>query len=90
MRGWSPDGVPMAAMTAPMDLDDVDRRLTDLEVKASFTEDTLDALNQVIVRQQSQIDLLVREIQRLREERRRGDGPPGADALPADERPPHY
>ena len=89
MAGRPPDGVPMAAMTAPMDLDDVDRRLTDLEVKASFTEDTLDALNQVIVRQQSQIDLLVREVQRLREERRRGDGPPGADGSPVDERPPH-
>jgi SlyX protein len=56
-------------MTYPQDLADVDRRLVDLEIKATFTEDTLDALNQVIVRQQEQIDLLVREVKRLRDER---------------------
>ncbi len=75
--------------------DDVDRRLTDLEVKASYTEDTLDQLNQVIVRQQGQIDLLVRELTRLRDEQakaadanaRPGEAP---GAAPADERPPHY
>src|SRR5581483_8116538 len=42
--------------------DDIDRRLTDLEVKASFAEDTLDALNEVILRQQRQIELLLREV----------------------------
>ena len=33
-------------------LDEAARRLTELEIKASFTEDLLDQLNQVIVRQQ--------------------------------------
>jgi SlyX protein len=78
-------------MTYPQDLDDVDRRLTDLEIKATFTEDTLDALNQVIVRQQEQIDVLVREVKRLRDERRKSEatGAPD-DAAAVDERPPHY
>ena len=31
-------------------LDEAARRLTELEIKASFTEDLLDQLNQVIVR----------------------------------------
>ena len=31
-------------------IDRTDSRLTDLEVKASFTEDLVDSLNQVIVR----------------------------------------
>jgi SlyX protein len=39
-------------------LDEAARRLTELEIKASFTEDLLDQLNQVIVRQQQQIDTL--------------------------------
>lgn len=44
----------------------IDRRLTDLEIKASFTEDLLDQLNQVIVRQQQEIAMLIREVQDLR------------------------
>ena len=52
-------------------LDEAARRLTELEIKASFTEDLLDQLNQVIVRQQQQIDTLVREIGHLRSKFRR-------------------
>ena len=65
-----------------------EQRLTDLEIKASFTEDTLDSLNAVVVRQQQQIDLLLRELAALREQ-------DSASASPAfrslrDELPPHY
>ena len=42
--------------------DDMDRRLTELEIKASFQEDLLDQLNQVIVRQQRDIAQLVRDV----------------------------
>ena len=44
---------------------DIEARLTGLEIKATFTEDLLDQLDQVIVRQQQQIDSLIREIARL-------------------------
>lgn len=68
--------------------DRIEHRLTDLEVKASFTEDMLDQLNQVIVRQQGQIDRLLRELSELRERR------PAADEVALrslrDELPPHY
>jgi SlyX protein len=68
--------------------DDVDKRLTDLEVKASLTEDLVDRLNEVVARQQEQIDLLLREVGRLA---RRGtaDDEPAFRSL-RDELPPHY
>lgn len=67
---------------------DIAQRLTELEIKASFTEDTLDRLNEVIVQQQRQIDLLTRELLELKQR-------PAADATPVfrslrDELPPHY
>ncbi len=65
---------------------DVDKRLTDLEIKASFTEDLVDHLNELVARQQEQIDLLVRELRSLRE--RAPDNSGSRDA--GNERPPHY
>lgn len=67
---------------------DTERRLTDLEIKASHAEDTIDRLNDVIVRQQAQIDLLLREVSLLRAQA------PAEEASPfrslRDELPPHY
>lgn len=40
---------------------DLTDRLVNLEIKASFTEDLLDKLDQIIIRQQDQIDRLTRE-----------------------------
>ena len=40
---------------------DIDKRLMNLEVKASFTEDLVEQLNQTIFQQQQQIDALIRE-----------------------------
>ena len=65
-----------------------DQRLTDLEIKASFSEDLLDQLNQVIVRQQQQIDELTRQIGQLRLALPQ-DGVAAARNL-RDELPPHY
>jgi len=67
---------------------DIDKRLTDLEVKASLTEDLVDRLNEVIVRQQEQIDLLLREVGRLARQGGSGDEP--ALRSLRDEIPPHY
>ena len=66
----------------------VDQRLTELEIKASFSEDTLDRLNEVVVRQQAQIDALLRQLLALREQiPADSSGPPRS---PRDELPPHY
>lgn len=44
-----------------------DQRLTNLEIKAIYTEDLLEQLDAVIVRQQKQINQLQDEVSRLRE-----------------------
>lgn len=66
----------------------IDQRLTDLEIKASFTEDLLDKLDQVIVRQQQQIEILMREIAHLRQPGT--DSGVGGSGNPREEMPPHY
>lgn len=65
-----------------------EHRLTELEIKASYTEDLLDRLNEVVIRQQQQIDRLEREVAALRQQ---------VDQAPAqgfrslrDELPPHF
>jgi len=70
------------------DEDKTDQRLTELEIKASFSEDLLDQLNGVVVRQQAQIDLLIREVKQLREQQ--PDGVAGGVARLMDDLPPHY
>jgi len=68
--------------------DPIDHRLTDLEIKASFNEDLLDQLNLVVIRQQQQIDALLRQVAQLRQQM------PEASNLtfnrPGDDLPPHY
>ena len=78
-------------MHAPDDAhpdDRVQQRLTDLEIKASYAEDTLDRLNEVIVRQQAQINALLRELAALRQQPASVDAP--AFRSLRDELPPHY
>ena len=47
---------------------DIDKRLMDLEIKASFTEDLVEQLNQTIFQQQQQIDALIREVSQPRQQ----------------------
>ena len=63
-------------------------RLTDLEIKASFTEDLLEQLDAVIVRQQQQIDNLTREIAHLKQTASSGETTEFRSL--AGEPPPHY
>lgn len=70
-----------------MDQDDTTRRLTELEIKASFADDLLDQLNQTVFRQQQMIERLAHEIAELK--RRAPEGGATAGSL-RDELPPHY
>ena len=66
----------------------MESRLTEIEIKLSYTEDLVDELNRVVFRQQQQIDLLIGELRALRQQ--------VMNALPAEQRslrdeiPPHY
>ncbi|MEZ5645234.1 MAG: SlyX family protein [Burkholderiaceae bacterium] len=62
-------------------------RLTQLEVKLAYAEDLLDTLNATVARQQEQIELLARELVRLRRKNAETDQ---GDGTRPDERPPHY
>ena len=66
----------------------IDQRLTDLEIKASFTEDLVDHLNQLVIDQQEQIDRLLREVTALRLQAPASDT--GEPRSLRDELPPHY
>lgn len=71
-----------------MDNSHIDDRLTALEIKASFAEDTIERLDAIIIRQQDQIDQLVRELVRLRSQVPEEGS--GLQSNPRDELPPHY
>ncbi len=64
-----------------------DPRLMNLELKVLELEHTIDQLNEVVIRQQAQIDRLVREVQELAQ--RQPADAPGFRSL-RDELPPHY
>jgi SlyX protein len=66
----------------------LEQRITELEIKASFTEDTVESLNQVVVRQQAQIDRLIRELVDLRGQAVAAE--PASFRSLRDELPPHY
>ena len=74
--------------SSPISTPSTDQRLTDLEIKATYTEDLLEALDQVVIRQQQQIDLLLREVTRL-QELQTDSGLPMARSL-RDDLPPHF
>ncbi|MBU3637330.1 SlyX family protein [Polynucleobacter sp. es-MAR-4] len=63
-------------------------RITNLEIKLSFTEDLIDQLNQTIYKQQQQIEFLYRELKSIKEQASSGDG--AVNSSPKDEIPPHY
>ena len=69
-------------------LSDTEQRLSELEIKASYSEDLLEQLNMAIYRQQLQIDALLHELQQLRQQQAGSNT--GAPRNLRDELPPHY
>lgn len=65
-----------------------DDRLTELEIKAGFTDDLLEELNRTIYRQQQQIEQLRGELRALRQQMQMAA--PSEQRNAADEVPPHY
>ncbi|WP_114636670.1 SlyX family protein [Polynucleobacter necessarius] len=63
-----------------------DERITNLEIKLSFTEDLIEKLNETVYKQQQQIEFLYRELKAVKEQASSsGDG-----GSLKDEIPPHY
>ncbi len=63
-------------------------RITNLEIKLSFTEDLIEQLNQTVYKQQQQIEFLYRELKSLKEQAGSNDQPSARNLK--DEIPPHY
>jgi SlyX protein len=68
--------------------DNTEQRLTDLEIKATYSEDLLEQLDQIITRQQQQIALLLREVTELRQPAADTASTPGRSLR--DDLPPHF
>jgi SlyX protein len=66
----------------------MEARITELEIKISYTEDAVDALNRTIFRQQQQIDQLLSQVMALREQVQ--SAAPNEQRSLRDELPPHY
>ena len=50
------------------DISRLEARITDLEIKISYSEDLVDELNHMIFRQQQQIDQLINQVRTLSEQ----------------------
>ncbi len=66
----------------------MDQRIAELEVKLSFAEDMVEALNKTVFRQQQQIEQLQKDVVAMREQIRLSMPAEKRDAR--DEVPPHY
>ncbi len=66
----------------------MESRLTEIEIKLSYTEDLVDELNRTVFRQQQQIDMLIGELRALREQVMNAQ--PAEQRSLRDEIPPHY
>ncbi len=60
-------------------------RVTDLEIKVTYQDQTIETLNQVVIELRSDVERLERALKLV--EQQVIAGPPGD---PANERPPHY
>lgn len=62
----------------------MDDRLTDVEIKLAFAERRIDELDDVVRGMSENLDVLIKEVKRLRRQAEPSDAPP------ANEKPPHY
>lgn len=67
----------------------MDERLTKLEMKIAYAEETILALDAVVSAQSQEIAILSNRLEKL-DRRLTALGENGEDGLPDNERPPHY
>ena len=66
----------------------IDQRLTNLEIKATYTEDLVEQLDKIIVHQQQQIAQLIREVIELRQPAL--ETVMNNQSILRDDKPPHF
>ncbi|ALS63305.1 MULTISPECIES: SlyX family protein [Pandoraea] len=67
----------------------MESRIVELEVKTAFQEDLIETLNEIVTRQERQIDLLQKQFSALYQQML-SQGQGGNDSNPRHEIPPHY
>ena len=67
----------------------LEARIAEIEAKLTLSEDSLDALNRTVYRQQQLIDRLERELRAVRDQVE-ATASAGEAGTPANEVPPHY
>ena len=76
-------------MTQQAAVEVLEARMAEVEIKLSYSEDLIEALNTTMYRQQLQIEQLVQEIRAMREEKRNEEARAGLKNI-RDDIPPHY
>jgi SlyX protein len=66
-----------------------EERITNLEIKLSFSEDLIEELNQTVYKQQQQIEVIYKELKALKVQMA-SNLPNDSSGNPRDEIPPHY
>lgn len=66
----------------------MERRVEDIEVRMAYLEHTVEELNQVVIKQQERIDLLVAELMRMKQQV--VSGTEFVRPLSEETPPPHY
>ena len=67
----------------------MESRLADIEIKLSYSEDLLEALNRTVYRQQQEIEQLQQELRALRQQLQ-SDAASATTRDTREETPPHY
>ncbi len=67
---------------------ELQERVTDLEIRLTYQESLLQELNEIVIAQRDQIDLLLNELKRQKEQLERGGE--FVRALADEPPPPHY
>lgn len=66
----------------------MDKRFEDIEIRMAYLESTVEELNQVVIKQQDQVDLLILEIQRMKQDQQQGGDL--VRSMSEETPPPHY
>jgi SlyX protein len=68
----------------------MDKRITELEIKVAYQEDTIQQLDSVVCKQQDQIDALKKQLIQLSDSTKEISEDIKGSQSPVDDVPPHY